>query len=320
MGKAVYTTVVSRKRPELDDIDRKILEILQVNAKTPYREIAEKLGIAISTVHDRIKRLERKGIIRGYTVALNPLFKPSSEEIFACLRVRSDRLSDFINEVSKIHEVAEIFESSGEYNIVLRIVTDDKHRMDHILNRLKKNVHVERMHIVVGLRKYLHEIYKFMSEDSYKILRGLEAPVRPNLGSSIPLILLRHVIVTAHTISPDAKKLFYQAGFEWGNAAFYKWCYGENLEEVLYEYIKALKSLRWAIAEVTFMSSNEAVLELHECAICYGAPNIGMTVCSFQAGNLAGVLNKVLNKKATVVETRCLASGHNVCKFHVYLE
>ena len=312
--------MISRKRSELDGVDRKILEILQVNAKTPYREIAEKLGIAISTVHDRIKRLERKGIIRGYTVVLNPLFKPRDEEIFACLRVKSDKLNDFINEVSKIHEVTEIFETSGKYNIVMRIVAEDKHRMNYILNMLKRNLHVERIHIAVGLRRYLREIYEAMGEDSYRILKGLEAPIRPNLGSSIPLVLLRHVVVTAHTISSEAKKLFYQAGFEWGNTAFYKWCYGGNLEEVLREYIKALKSLRWAIAEVTAISSDEAVLELHECAICYGVPNIGMTVCSFQAGNLAGVLNKVLKRKATVVETKCLASGYNVCEFHVYLE
>ncbi|RLF04281.1 MAG: AsnC family transcriptional regulator, partial [Thermoprotei archaeon] len=44
-----------RKISDLDPIDKRIIEILQVNAKTPYREMAKKLGLSISTVHERVK-------------------------------------------------------------------------------------------------------------------------------------------------------------------------------------------------------------------------------------------------------------------------
>ena len=60
-----------KKEKDLDDIDRDIIRILQENAKTSYREIQDKLGISIGTIHNRITKLESSEIIEGYTLKLN---------------------------------------------------------------------------------------------------------------------------------------------------------------------------------------------------------------------------------------------------------
>ena len=54
-----------------DTLDKKLLALLQMNARMPTSELARKLGVARSTVHERIARLERTGVITGYTTVLS---------------------------------------------------------------------------------------------------------------------------------------------------------------------------------------------------------------------------------------------------------
>ena len=56
----------------VDEIDRKILDMLQGNAKLSNAEIAEAVGLNVSSVHERVKKLERKGIIKGYAAVVDP--------------------------------------------------------------------------------------------------------------------------------------------------------------------------------------------------------------------------------------------------------
>ncbi|KUJ99636.1 MAG: Transcription regulator, Lrp/AsnC family, partial [Thermococcales archaeon 44_46] len=55
----------------VDELDRKIISILQEDARLSYREIAKKVGVAVGTVYNRIKRLEEEGIIRGFVPKLD---------------------------------------------------------------------------------------------------------------------------------------------------------------------------------------------------------------------------------------------------------
>ena len=56
----------------IDEIDRKILDLLQVNARLSNAEMAEAVGLTVSSVHERVKKMERKGIIKGYVAVLIP--------------------------------------------------------------------------------------------------------------------------------------------------------------------------------------------------------------------------------------------------------
>ena len=56
----------------LDTVDRQILAALQENARVPHAEIARRIGMATSAVADRVRKLEERGVIRGYTVDLDP--------------------------------------------------------------------------------------------------------------------------------------------------------------------------------------------------------------------------------------------------------
>ena len=58
-------------RRSLDDLDRKLIRLLQADARLSTSEIGRKLDVARSTVHERIERLKREGVIDGFTVLLN---------------------------------------------------------------------------------------------------------------------------------------------------------------------------------------------------------------------------------------------------------
>ena len=55
----------------IDELDVKIFNLLQTNAQYTYREIADKVNLSVTPIHDRIKRLEKEGFIQGYTTLLN---------------------------------------------------------------------------------------------------------------------------------------------------------------------------------------------------------------------------------------------------------
>ena len=56
----------------MDEVDKRILRVLEADARTSLRKIAEEVGVALGTVSNRVRRMESLGIIRGYTVRLDP--------------------------------------------------------------------------------------------------------------------------------------------------------------------------------------------------------------------------------------------------------
>jgi Lrp/AsnC family leucine-responsive transcriptional regulator len=97
----------------MDSIDRKILNILQSDARTPNAELARQVGMAPSAVLERVRKLEEKGVIRGYAAKLDP--KALDFGLLAYVLVRtnesvghpqSERALAEIPEVQEVHHVA----------------------------------------------------------------------------------------------------------------------------------------------------------------------------------------------------------------------
>ena len=74
---------------ELDKTDRKILKLLQQNARIAMTELAEKVGLSTTPVTERVRRLEREGIISGYHARLNPHALGQSLLVFVEIKLRS---------------------------------------------------------------------------------------------------------------------------------------------------------------------------------------------------------------------------------------
>jgi DNA-binding Lrp family transcriptional regulator len=112
----------------LDVTDKKILNLLQQNSKANIKEIALKIGLTQTPTYERIKRLEKSGVIKNYIAVLNKEKMGYTIEVFCqvTLLVHSkEMITRFENAVNKIDEVMECFHVAGNYDYLLKIIVKD---------------------------------------------------------------------------------------------------------------------------------------------------------------------------------------------------
>jgi Lrp/AsnC family transcriptional regulator, leucine-responsive regulatory protein len=127
-------------RPDLDDVDRRILALLAEDARRTIADIAEHVSLSPAPVKRRIERLERTGVIAGYTVQLDHSKLGPSVEAFTELRFAGDTDVDRILETAReIPEVQELFTTAGDPDALARIRVEDVEHLKHVINRLRRS-------------------------------------------------------------------------------------------------------------------------------------------------------------------------------------
>lgn len=112
----------------LDNTDKKILTLLQKNSKINIKELALKTKLTQTPVYERIKRLEKSGVIQKYIAVLNKEKIGYNVEVFCqvTLLVHSKELiTKFENSVNKIEEIIECFHVAGNYDYLLKVIVKD---------------------------------------------------------------------------------------------------------------------------------------------------------------------------------------------------
>ena len=128
---------------DLDDIDLKILSLLQQNASLTNKEIAFQLHKSVATIHDRTRRLKEEGYIRRVAAILDP--KKIGKGLIAFSHVllndhTSATLTNFEREVIKFPEVMECFQMTGTFDFLLRIATADMEEYQHFYRNKLANL------------------------------------------------------------------------------------------------------------------------------------------------------------------------------------
>jgi len=106
---------------ELDEVDQKIIEMLRRNGRASYKEIAEELGVGVATVYKRIKRLERIGVIKGYTAVIDESKLGKNIVGYVGLEVRPADTSKVISELLKLDDVVELVTVTGAFDILVKV-------------------------------------------------------------------------------------------------------------------------------------------------------------------------------------------------------
>jgi len=112
----------------LDVTDKKILNLLQQNSKANIKEIALKIGLTQTPTYERIKRLEKDGVIKNYIAVLDKEKVGFTIEVFCqvTLLVHSkEMITRFENAINKLDEVMECFHVAGNYDYLLKIIVKD---------------------------------------------------------------------------------------------------------------------------------------------------------------------------------------------------
>jgi DNA-binding Lrp family transcriptional regulator len=125
------------------DTDARLLDLLRANAREPTASLARKLGLARSTVQERIARLERDGIIKGYTVRLA---EGEGQRLRAVVMISTDpKQADRVSvELRKMPEVRSLAALSGSFDLVAMVETETAARIDALLDRIGRVAGVAR--------------------------------------------------------------------------------------------------------------------------------------------------------------------------------
>lgn len=124
----------------MDNLDCSILCHLCKNSRASTTEIAQKLGVAPSTVHNRINRLKESGIIERFTIILDPAAVGQNVTAYIGINIESTKRIAVINQLQKIDDVVEVYELLEPYDLFIKVRTHDisslKERVLHPINDL----------------------------------------------------------------------------------------------------------------------------------------------------------------------------------------
>lgn len=122
----------------IDDIDVKILELLQDQGRIKRNQIAENVGLSVPSVSERMRKLEDKGIIKGFHAVLEP--KALSYDVGAFIRVNVDGSNNYPAFLEKCTENVEILEThsiTGEGSHILKIRTKNTAGLENLLAQIQ---------------------------------------------------------------------------------------------------------------------------------------------------------------------------------------
>jgi len=137
---------------ELDAMDRKLLSMLQEDAKLPYAKLAKKLGISSSGVHKRIKRLMDAGVVQRFVAVVDPQVVGKKLKAFIGVSTASGTCRDVIAQLSRRPEVLEIHEVAGEHDLFVKLITDDTLRLNELLHEMDKIPGISSTRTIIVLK------------------------------------------------------------------------------------------------------------------------------------------------------------------------
>ena len=137
----------------MDHIDLKLLGHLQRNAKLSYAELGRRVGLVVSTVNERLKKLQARGVIRAYVAVVNP--KALGLDICAFVQVlmaEPDLESAFVERMHDLSEVQECHCITGEFSYLLKVrVRDTAHLEAFLREKIKSLAGVARTQTMIAL-------------------------------------------------------------------------------------------------------------------------------------------------------------------------
>jgi Lrp/AsnC family transcriptional regulator, leucine-responsive regulatory protein len=134
----------------LDRRDLDILGVLQRDARATYAEIANQVGLSPSSVHQRVRKLEQTGVIRGYRAAVNfdslGLFVTA---LVSAIPLDPKQPDDLPDRVGELPEVEACYSVAGEANYVLKVRTRTTEELEDLLRRIREKAGVQTRTTIV---------------------------------------------------------------------------------------------------------------------------------------------------------------------------
>lgn len=122
----------------MDELDQKILRLLGTDGRMTVKEIAQKVSLTSPAVSERIRRMEKSGVIAGYTVVLGDIEQDNCIDALISISVAQADRQYFITMVENQQGVTQCFHVTGSHSFIVKVRCADIQELESLINRFQK--------------------------------------------------------------------------------------------------------------------------------------------------------------------------------------
>ncbi|WP_297470366.1 Lrp/AsnC family transcriptional regulator [Thermococcus sp.] len=136
----------------VDELDMRIISLLQKNARLSFREIARELNVAVGTIYNRIKKLEEEGVIRGYAPVLN--YEKLGFGLTALIGIKAQgrKIAEIEKQIAEKARAMMVYDITGEFDIFVIAKFRDREDMNRFVKWLLSLDGVEKTNTSVAMQ------------------------------------------------------------------------------------------------------------------------------------------------------------------------
>ncbi len=128
----------------MDEVDLKILKLLLEDARRSYRDIAKELGLSVATVHNRVKKLQAEGVIKGFAPIIDHSKLGFDLTALILLQAEGGHLIEVEEQVAKLEETCAVYDITGEFDIAVVARFKSREALNRFIKSLLKIPFVKR--------------------------------------------------------------------------------------------------------------------------------------------------------------------------------
>jgi Lrp/AsnC family transcriptional regulator for asnA, asnC and gidA len=144
---------------QIDKLDREIMAFLLENARMPYTEIAQKLIVSPGTIHVRMKKLEKMGVVLGTELVVDPAKLGYDLTVFVGIFLKeSMNYDEVVQRLRKIDEVVEAYYTTGGYGIFLKLICKNTNHLRSVLSEKIQSISgIQRTETMISLEQSIRK-------------------------------------------------------------------------------------------------------------------------------------------------------------------
>jgi DNA-binding Lrp family transcriptional regulator len=142
----------------MDRIDLALLRALEKDARKSYRDLAKETHVSISTVSARVKKLRDEGVVRGYTVVIDPRAVGYDLTVVIGVRIAKGKLLEVQRRISNFDSVFGVYDVTGEWDSLVLARFRTRNELDKFVKSILALEHVERTYTHLVLNTVKEEV------------------------------------------------------------------------------------------------------------------------------------------------------------------
>jgi DNA-binding Lrp family transcriptional regulator len=128
----------------MDDIDLRIITLLQEDSRLSFNKIANKLGISVGTAYNRVKNLETSGVLKGYTIIVDSAKLGYGLTAIVLLQAEGGHLTEVEKEIARTGNVTAVYDITGDYDAAIVSKFRDRTSLNYFIKNLLGMPYVKR--------------------------------------------------------------------------------------------------------------------------------------------------------------------------------